>query len=100
MTGIKGEWKNEKDIFTRMTRLRNNAGQFWTIADEKQMELKEIPEDWLKSKNLSTQNKKMWTLRDDPSLPFILPLLWPAVFPELSPAAAEAYLLFPRCPSC
>lgn len=46
--------------------------------------MKEIPEEGLKDKNLSTQNKKMWTLRDGPSLPFILPLLWPSVFPELS----------------
>lgn len=71
-----------------------------TITDEKQMDLKEIPEDWLKNKNLSTPNKKLWTLHGDPSLPFILPLPWPAVLPELSPAPAEAYLLFPHCPNC
>lgn len=58
-----------------MTRLRNNAAHFRTITDEKQMELKEIPEDGQENKRLSTQNKKTWTLHDDPSLPFILPLL-------------------------
>lgn len=66
-----------------MTRFRNNPGQLWTITDEKQMELKEIPEVWLKNKNLSTQNKKMWTPHDEPSLPFIFALLWPAALPEL-----------------
>lgn len=38
-----------------MKRLRNNAGQFQTMTEEKQMELKEIPEDWLKNKNLNSQ---------------------------------------------
>lgn len=84
-TGIKTGTKIlKKDIFTRMTHLRNNAARFQTIIDEKQMSWKKFQrKDW-KIKNLSSQNKEMWTLRDDPSLPFILPLLWPSVFPELS----------------
>lgn len=86
-TGIKNWMKKNipvKGYFYQDDTLKEQCGTFPNYYWRKTNELKEIPEEGLKNKNLSTQNKEMWTLHDDPSLSFILPLLWPSVFPELS----------------
>lgn len=99
-TGIKNLDKKNKDIFTRMTHLRNNAARSQTITDEKQMSWKKFQrKDW-KIKTSALKTKRCGhcvMIQVSPSffhfsdLQCFLNYLW---------APAEAYRLFPHCPGC
>lgn len=92
--------KKNKDIFTRMTHLRNNAARSQTITDEKQMSWKKFQrKDW-KIKTSALKTKRCGhcvMIQVSPSffhfsdLQCFLNYLW---------APAEAYRLFPHCPGC